>query len=183
MIINIGTKNPSKISAVKEAFKLYPKYRITRFNPVAVESIVSTQPITLNETIKGARHRAKAAFIKCDMSVGIESGLMKVPYSNTGYMDYTVTVIYDGKNYFMGLSPAFEYPKVVVIDILKKKIDSSTSFYKNKLTKHKYIGFSSGIIGALTKGRMIRSEYTRYSIIMAMIQVENKHLYINSGKY
>lgn len=178
MIINIGSRNPSKIAAVKEALKLYLDFKKSKFVVVEVKSIISDQPITLHETIKGARYRAKKSFKNCEYSIGIESGIMKIPYSNTGYMDYTVSVIYDGKNYFMGISPAFEFPKVVINDILKKKTDSSTSFYNNKLTNHKYVGYSNGIIGILTKNRKTRTDYTKDAIIMAMIQVENKKLYI-----
>ena len=108
--INIGTKNPQKIDAVKEVLIEYPDFKDSKINGIAADSKVSEQPKSMDETITGAINRAKNCFLNCDYSIGLESGLMKVPYTKTGYMDFTACAIYDGNKIHLGFSSAFEYP-------------------------------------------------------------------------
>jgi inosine/xanthosine triphosphatase len=106
MKLNVGSKNQTKLIAVKEAVALYPDI----FPNAEVISIVVNveefgHPKSLDETIKGAIDRAKAAFVDCSYSFGIEGGLMAVPYTKTGFMEVGVCAIYDGKECYLGLSP------------------------------------------------------------------------------
>ncbi|HIH31365.1 TPA: inosine/xanthosine triphosphatase [Candidatus Woesearchaeota archaeon] len=178
MIINIGTKNPSKIAAVKEAFLLYNEFNNAEFKEINADPGVADQPISLNEVIEGAKNRAINCFNNCEYSVGLESGLMKIPNTNTGYADICVCVIYDGKNYFLGLGPGLEFPKAIVKDIIENGINAADSAHKNRLTNSKNIGDEEGIVGILTRGIIDRKEYHKYSVIMALLQVLNKELYI-----
>ena len=68
----------------------------------------------MKKVVTGAMDRAKQAFQGCDYSVGIEGGLMKVPYTQTGWMEVAVCAFYNGKRFFLGLSPAYEWPKDVI---------------------------------------------------------------------
>ncbi|GIU70189.1 MAG: NTPase [Candidatus Woesearchaeota archaeon] len=175
--INIGTKNPSKILAVKEAFLLYKEFKNAKFKYLNANSGVSEQPKSLREIIKGAKNRAINSFKDCNYSIGMESGIMSVPELNTGYMDLCICVIYDGKNFFYGAGPGFEFPKKVTEDIIKRNMNASESALKNKLTKSQYVGHDEGIVGILTRGIINRKEYHKYSVIMALIQVLNKKHY------
>lgn len=76
MIIAIGTKNPTKINAVKNAFSKYLK---GEFISVNVPSNVSEQPLSDEETMTGAVNRAKNAreAEKANIGVGLEGGLVK----------------------------------------------------------------------------------------------------------
>lgn len=177
MIINVGSKNQVKINAVKEVLKEYPDFINSQVIGVDTKSDVSTQPKTLDETITGAINRAKNCFIDCDYSIGLESGLMKVPFTKTGYMDVTCCCIFDGKQVHLGLSSAFEYPINVTKLVFEENIDINESFVKNGLTKNEKIGSSEGGIGFLTKGRVKRIDYTKQAIYMALIHLENKELY------
>jgi inosine/xanthosine triphosphatase len=178
MIINIGTINPTKVDSVKEAFSLYDKFNEAKFIPLKVSSNISDQPVTLEETIKGAKNRAVNAFKNCEYSVGLESGLFKVSETNTGYIDICVAVIYDGKNYFIGLGPGLEFPKLVIKDILEKGMNATDSFYKNNFTNKTNIGYEEGIVSIMTCGAIDRKEYHRLSVIMALAQLLNKDKYI-----
>lgn len=178
MKINIGSVNPVKVEAVREAMACYPRFANSEVSALDVKSNVSAQPKSLEETINGAINRAKEAFNGCNYSFGIESGLMHVPKTKTGYMDVCVCAIYDGGNHYLGLSEAFEFPPSVINIIEIKDTEANDAFYRAGLTKKRKIGSEEGAIGLLTNGLITRKEYTKHTIHMAMIQVINKKLYI-----
>lgn len=178
MKINIGSKNKQKIDAVKELLKDYPDFLNVEITAKEVDSGVSHQPQSLEETLAGAIKRAKNSFNDCDYSVGIESGLMKVPETKTGYMDVTACAFYDGKSFHLGLSSAFEYPPAVVKYIFEKGENASVAFRELGLTKSEYIGYEEGILGVLTKNKINRKKYTQEAIRMVLVQLENKELYM-----
>lgn len=78
MRIAVGSKNPAKINAVKAAF-LGDPYDIV---PVDAESGVSDQPMSDDETIKGAVNRAiqAAELGKADIGIGLEGGVHQTSY-------------------------------------------------------------------------------------------------------
>lgn len=177
MIINVGSKNSVKIEAVKEVIKEYPDFKEPIVNGISADSLVSSQPKSLDETIKGAINRAKNSFIDCKLSFGLESGLMKVPETKTGYMDVTVCAIFDGKTIHLGLSSAFEYPIEVTKKVFDDNIDINEAFYVTGLTNNQNLGSQEGAIGYLTKNRILRRDYTKQAIYMALIHLENPDLY------
>ena len=177
MKINVASKNPVKVEAVREVLNIYPN--LANYEVVGIEtnSGVSKQPKPLEETVQGAINRAMAVFNSCVYSFGIESGLMIVPQTKTGSMDFCACAIYDGKNYHLGLSCAFEFPTKVTQMIHEQGIDANEAFYRCGLTIDRMIGSSEGAIGMLTKGRMNRKDYTKQAIQMALIHLENRELY------
>ena len=182
MIINIGSKNKIKIAAVKDAVKLYPDL-FPNVEIVAVDVNVDLfgHPKNLEETIGGAIKRAEESFKGCDYSFGLEGGLMNASSCKTGFMEVGACAIYNGKNFYIGLSPAFEWPKSVVEFILSSKGDASQAFKQLGLTSEEKLGaIPGGIVGFLTKGKLTREDFTKYSIIMALINLENKNLYDDS---
>src|SRR3989344_517192 len=160
MIINVGSKNKVKVGAVEEILKDYTHLARAKISGVDVDSGVSAQPKSFEETIQGAINRAKDSFKDCDYSIGLESGLMNVPHSKSGYMDVCVCAIYDGKEFHIGLSSAWEFPKKeITASILNEGLDINQAMYKAGLTEKKHIGSEEGAIGYFTKGRMDRKEY------------------------
>ena len=80
MKVVVGSKNPVKIQATKEAFeKLWPKKNRSVIG-LEVKSGVSDQPMSDEESIKGASNRAKKALKtgKADFGIGFEGGLHKI---------------------------------------------------------------------------------------------------------
>ena len=102
---------------------------------------------------------------------------MKIPNTKTDYMNVCVCVIFDGKENHIGLSSAFEYPKEVTKLVFKEGLDINQAFYKVGLTKNQKVGSSEGAIGILTKGRVPRKEHPKQAISMALIHLENAHLF------
>ena len=178
MRINIGSQNPVKVDAIRETLREYTIFAGAEINPTQVYSNVSEQPKSLEETIKGAINRAKSAFEQgANLGIGVESGLMTVPYTKTGYMDFCACAIYDGNQAHLGLSSAFEFPKEVTRIILEQDVDANEAAYRANLTGEKKIGSSDGIIGIITKNRVTRKDYTQQAIRMALIHLENPELY------
>lgn len=78
MKVAVGSKNPAKINAVKAAFKK-TDYEIVSID---AESGVSDQPMSDEETIRGAVNRAIEAAEKGEAGIGIglEGGVQQTPY-------------------------------------------------------------------------------------------------------
>lgn len=177
MRINVGSANPIKVEAVKEIIADYDFLIGSEVLSIPIKSEVPEQPLSLEETINGARNRAGNSFRECTYSVGIEDGLMYVPKSITGHMNICVAVFFDGREYYFGISSAFEYPKEVTQLIFQQGLDVDSAFYRCHLTSNPDVGSAEGAIGILTKGRLTRKEYTKQALKMALISLENKERY------
>jgi inosine/xanthosine triphosphatase len=177
MRINIGSKSPPKVVALKELIKDYDFLKNAEVASVDVSSDVSENPMSLKETVEGAINRAKKSFKDCELSFGIEDGLMMVENTKTNYMNICVCAIFDGKEIHLGISSAFEYPKEVIQKVLSDKIDISEAYFRLGISEHRKLGAFEGAVGLLTKGRLLRKEYTKQSITMALIHLENSELY------
>jgi inosine/xanthosine triphosphatase len=179
MKVHVGSKNKTKIQAVKDALVLYPNlFPNPQIKGIDVTVELFGHPKNLQETIEGAIQRAKQAFTNCDISFGIEGGLLEVPYTRTGFMETGICAIYDGKNIYLGMGPAYEWPPEVIKLIRSGKADGSKAFKDLGYTHHEKLGAEKGgITGFLTHGRLTRENFTAYSVIMALIQVERPQLY------
>jgi len=172
MNIKVGSTNGIKIQAVEEILADYPNFKDALVAGLDTPSGVSDQPKSLEETIRGAMNRAKNSFQDCNYSFGLESGLMAVPYTKTGFMDICACAIFNGQDYHLGLSSAWEAPQVVINYILDGE-DMNQAALKAGLTDSLKIGSAEGLIGLLTKGKLTRKEYTKQAVRTAMIHLEN----------
>ena len=175
MKISVGSQNKVKVEAVKEILRDYPHLATAEVISIGTQSGVADQPKSLDETMQGAMNRAKAAWDDCDYSIGLESGLMHVPLSKTGYMDVCVCAIYDGKEFHFGLSSAWEFPdKRIMNFILKEGLDMSQAINKAGMTTNPKVGSEEGAVGILTKGRLDRKAYTKEALRTALIHIDQK---------
>lgn len=180
MIIAIGSTNPIKIMAFDEVIKQYVLLKSARIHPISVSSEVADQPLSLNETVRGAKNRARNAFNGCTgclFSIGIESGLMEVSESKTGFMEFCVCCVYNGQDYYFGQSCAFELPLAIVNLMLKEKKELGEACFLAGYTNNPKLGAAEGLISILTNGRINRKEYTKQAIITALIQIEKTELF------
>lgn len=172
MHIKAGTLNKVKIEALREMLADYPHLCHAHVEGMAIDSGVNDQPKSIDETISGAMNRAKAAFVDCTYAFGIESGLMAVPNTKTGFMDVCVCAIFDGSEYHLGLSSAWEVPKKVMEHMLEGGLDMQQAALKAGFTSNPSVGSAEGLIGIVTKGRLNRKEYTKEAIRTALIHLE-----------
>lgn len=160
--------NPTKIDVVKETFLSYEQYKDAEVLGVEVNVEEFGHPKGIEAISKGAMDRAKQAFNNCDFSVGIEGGLMPMPYSKTGFMEIAVCAIFDGKEFHLGTSPACEWPKKVMDKILNEGLDGSQAIKAAGLTSHPKIGTSTGLVHMLTDGKLNRQTYNKMAVYMAI---------------
>ncbi len=180
MMIAIGSTNRVKIEALEEVLRDYPLLAKAKVASYAVPSGISEQPLFLEETIRGAKNRAKAAYESCpscSYSFGIESGLFEAPGTQTGFLEATICCIYDGKDYHMGISSGFEVPPKVLSLVLEKKLDLNQACFETGITQDKTLGAGEGLVGLLTRGRLTRKAYTKQSIVTALVQIEHLDWY------
>ncbi|MFH1054250.1 MAG: inosine/xanthosine triphosphatase [Candidatus Woesearchaeota archaeon] len=177
MIIKIGSNNPNKVDALKEALNDYDFISDPEVTGVEVPTKVSDQPKSLAETMQGAMNRAKGAFQDCELSFGIEDGIVEIPNTKSGYMNACICAIYDGKQFHLGLGSMFEYPPEAIKIVLSEDVDLNNAVHRMNMTDNPRVGHSEGIISLLTKGIVDRKEYTKQAIRTAMIHLQNKDLY------
>jgi inosine/xanthosine triphosphatase len=175
MIISLGSKNPVKLKALETAFNsFYEKNKLSFFN-FEVPSFVPDQPIGLEETILGASNRAYNVFNKkeCILGCGIESGIFKDPLEDI-YYNTTVCVLFDGEKFFKGIGPAFKLPEKASRLLINQNMELDAAVMESGYTTNKRIGYSQGLIGILSKGKVDRMSYTVPAVQMALISYINK---------
>ena len=177
MIFNIGSKNPVKIEAVKDVLRDYPALEIDQINSIEVSLETPEQPFGWKDIVEGSNERARKSFTNCSYSIGLESGLIKLPYSKTRSYDVCVCSIFEGYYYFFGISGGFEVPKKLVDSVKEKGINLSQSCYEYGLSPDEDIGSREGLIGHLTKKRIDRKEQIKQALQMALTKLENPDLY------
>lgn len=180
MRISVGSLNPVKIKAVNEISELvFNNQKIDIFG-IDVSSGVSKQPLSLEEIVIGARNRAKNAMLatNSDLAIGLEAGIIKVPYTLTGWIDYAYCAILDKKGtYTMGSSPGFEYPPIVIHRVLNENMEVGDVF--DDLVKEKNVKQKQGAIGVLSHGLYNRLEFLKAAVLMAFVPrlEKNRKLY------
>lgn len=171
MIVAVGSKNPVKINAVKNAFSHY--FDDVKVVGVDAASDVNDQPMSAEETVEGAKNRARNAFANCDYAVGIEGGLIKYPTS-TGRILTATVAIYDGKDFFLGATPLLDLPSRVVKQVLD---GSELGPLFDKITGIENYKQHLGAVGFLTKGIIPREKALEQGIIMALCPLLNREIY------
>ncbi|MFC2134145.1 inosine/xanthosine triphosphatase [Bacteroidota bacterium] len=176
MKVLVGSENPVKLEAVKEAFTKY--FGDVEIIGIGVESHVPAQPVN-DETYIGAQSRAihlkelnEKDNLGGDYFVGIEGGIAE---EFDKWFAFGAMCIMDKKGRIgLGTSPHFELPKEVAEKLLSgielgDVIDELTSTENSK--QHK------GAIGFFTNGVMNRKELYMYGLIVAMIPFLHEQLY------
>lgn len=151
MKIGIGSKNPVKINAVKEAFhSINTSYLFQAF---AAPSLVSEMPFSDDETIQGASNRAAFCLEddQCDIGVGLEGGVTETSYGlcvcNWGVL------IPRGKQPIIAGGGRFFLPKEISARLRDgEELGPVMDDYAQKL----HVRTKEGAIGIFTNGRITR---------------------------
>jgi inosine/xanthosine triphosphatase len=168
MKIILGSKNPVKLQAVQEVIETIPYFAASTIHAIKADSGVPDQPHGLEETIRGAQNRSKEAFTHGDLGIGLESGIIPVPLTQTGYMNLTACVIFDGSSFHTGLGPAFELSLEVTRWVIEQGLELDQAVCAAGMSDNPRIGYDQGIIGIMTKGRVTRMEYSKPAVLMAL---------------
>ncbi len=167
MLFVVGSVNSAKVSATEEAVRETTTLLYARVVAIPAPSGVSDNPLSLEETIQGAKNRAKYALEAhgdASHGIGIESGLMEAPGTSTRL--FTTSVFAPSimeKTGLPGLSCGFEVPPEILALVRDQKMDLSQACLAAKISSNPKIGSTEGLIGILTRGRIDRKEYSKTS--------------------
>ncbi|HVZ58518.1 MAG TPA: inosine/xanthosine triphosphatase [Patescibacteria group bacterium] len=174
MKVAVGSKNPVKIAAVKEAFvKVWPD-REFEFIGTEVDSGVPDQPMSDNESIIGATNRALRAksFVSADYGVGLEGGIQKI---GEKYFDCGWIVVIDKKGQ-RGIDSSIRMevpPKMMELihqgTELGKVVDI---VFRTNNAKH-----NQGHFGLMTGNAITRKEGYRDGVITALAAFINPDIF------
>ncbi len=173
MKVLVGSKNPVKIDAVKEALENY--FADVEVIGYKVESNVPDQPFN-DETFYGAENRTfelkkinEQQNINADYFVGIEGGISKV--FNRWFAYGVVCIMNAEGDKGFGTSAHFELPEKVITEIKNgKELGAVMDEIQNEQnTKQK-----KGAIGYFTNGKMTRKDLYIPGIITALIPFLHK---------
>lgn len=172
--VAIGSKNPVKIEAVKEAFqKVWPDKKF-EFVGVEVSSGVPDQPMSDEESIKGATNRATRAksAVEADFGVGLEGGLQKI---GERWFDCGWIVVIDNEGKAgVGSSLRLEAP-TKMMEFIHQGIELgkvNDILFKIENSKH-----DQGHFGLMTNNVIKRKEGYRDGIIAALAAFMHPELF------
>jgi len=206
--VRVGTENQAKLAAVRSAlasFTLRPDS--LEILGVQVSSGVPDQPIGWAEVIAGARNRARAALASgpCALAVGIEDGLVELPFPpepGSGedprareQADSVYNVgcawVTDGERDGTGFSAGFAYPPACLVPAFRDRQPIGDLFDSLWRAERGLFdvgtggasrssgpsGRQGGNIGQLTQGRLDRSTYGAQAILCALVPFLHADLY------
>ncbi len=163
--VAVGSRNPIKIAAVKNAFiQLFPEDS-WEFEGVDVSSGVSHQPLTEKQTITGAHNRAVKALtqLDADFGVGLEGGMQEI---SGKWFDCGWIVVRD-RNGIEGIASSVRMlvPKKFMQHIHRgKELGHVTDLlFDTKNSKH-----DIGYFGLMTRGVLTREKEYTDAVIAAM---------------
>jgi len=172
MMIVVGSKNQVKVLAVREVLADYPIFSGFEVAGVSVETGVKDQPLSIEETVRGAKTRAENAYRQGSLAIGLESGLMPLPGSED-IMDVCFCSFYNGERHHVGMSCGFVIPREVAKHIYEEGMDLTQAMSAAGYSDNPSLGEAEGAIGIFTGGRITRKEYTRQAVITALVPLTN----------
>lgn len=150
--VAVGSRNPVKIAAVRAVLaRIAPGAEVSG---VAVSSEVPDQPWGDEETIRGARTRARAALaaLDADLAVGLEGGVVAEPDGGVRSCAWAVAVARDGRE-GTGGSLAMPLPPAVAA-LLREGVELGHAM--DRLTGATNTKHAGGAVGVLTRGLIDR---------------------------
>jgi inosine/xanthosine triphosphatase len=171
MKINVGSANPVKINAARDAFLHF--CREARVTGIEVDAGVSEMPMTDEECIKGAVNRAKKAIGDGDYGVGLEGGVDDTEHG----MFLTGWAAVVSKDGWIGLGNS---GKLLLPEIIAKRIREGEELgpVMDEVTGIANVKRNKGAIGFFTDNVMDRTKSFENSIVLAMARFVKEDMYV-----
>jgi inosine/xanthosine triphosphatase len=173
-IVTVGSVNPVKISAATKAFTTVWPNIIWQVSGIEIASGVSSQPMSDDESIKGARNRALGAQQKteADYGVGIEGGIQPIGdlWFDCGWM---VVVNRSGIEGIGSTARIITPPKMISLIKQGKELGYVVDELFNTVNaKH-----NDGHFGLMTNQAITRTSGYRDGVIMALVRFLHPELW------
>lgn len=167
LLIGVGSTNPVKILAVQDAVQFVLQRRVDtqtfvqpEFIGVAVESGVAAQPFTDEETLTGARNRARAVLAAnptVQIAIGLEGGVFEAANQQIWSTVWVCVLDREGQERVAN-GMRFILPEEIQAGL---RTGQELGDVMNELTARTNVKHNEGMIGILTGGAIPRaSEYS-----------------------
>ncbi len=172
--ITVASRNPVKLRAALSAFQqIFPQQPFTA-SGVAVPSGVPDQPMSVSETMQGARNRAenaRAAQPASDFWVGIEGGIDDTPLGMICFA--RVHILSREGQVGLGQTAVFYLPREAA-ELVRAGMElghADDQVFQRDNSKQ-----ANGAIGILTDDVVDREAYYVHAVIMALVPFKNPTL-------
>ncbi|EPW6927277.1 inositol monophosphatase [Vibrio parahaemolyticus] len=162
----IASLNPAKINAVKSAFQSAFPQQAFEFVGISVPSEVADQPMTNEETHRGAVNRVKNAKVEmptADFYVGLEAGI-------EGNVTFAWMVIESDTHRGESRSASLMLPPEVLAQLTDA---NELGDVMDKVFGTENIKQKGGAISLLTQNQLTRSSVYHQALILALIPFTN----------
>ncbi len=163
--IVVGSTNPTKINSTKAAFEaVWPDERF-EVTGVSVESGVSDQPMSEEETIRGAKNRARTVRLRhqADYTVGLEGGLWQI--NGDWFESGWIAVLDADGNFGIGSTPVIEMPPRLLEKILAGQ---ELGEIIDEITGRQDVAKQEGFFGIMSNGALGRTAALKDGVIFAL---------------
>ncbi|HEX9913390.1 MAG TPA: inosine/xanthosine triphosphatase [Candidatus Bathyarchaeia archaeon] len=178
MKVAVGSPNPLKAEAVREAFGMFfDKVEVVSFE---VASEVRPFPVGDTEIIAGAANRAKGAKASCpgcDYSVGIEGGVVEFAGR---WFDRNYVVVLKGNHMGVGCSAGYEIDESILRQINPESDDSKKVV--DQIVGGENVFNGIGVIGVLTRRSLTRKDVIRDATVCALTSFVTPWLYSDKNR-
>lgn len=172
MKVVIASQNPVKVGAVREAFSLQFPGKVIEYLPATVESGVSDQPLSDDETRRGARNRARNAgelIPDSNFWVGLEGGIDTIDDDLMAFAWMAVLGpggrIGEARTVTLPLPPAVQQ----LVEQGMELGDANDRVFSTVNSKHR-----GGAFGLLTNGLYTREGVYTEALVVALVPFVNR---------
>ncbi len=174
--VAVGSLNPVKIAAVRNAFTAVFPEETWEITGIAIDSGVSHQPLSEHETITGARNRAQKALneLGADFGVGLEGGMQEI---DGDWFDCGWIAVIDTRG-LQGLSSSvrMEVPQKFITHIQQgTELGHVTDLLFDTQNSKQDIGY----FGLMTQGVLTREKEYTDAVVAALTRFIHPHLFEN----
>ncbi len=181
MRIIIASMRTPKINGVRKAFQALSTvhgfdFSNLSFETADVASGVPDTPMTIAETMTGARNRAERSFQtdgnKRVLSLGVEGGLFT--HNDKIFLQSWVCV-FTGKLFHFGGSGAVELPIPLAQDVVERGIELGVAI--DSFARRSNVRSGAGTFGILTKDMISREDSFEQAAIFALTPYFHSAMY------
>ncbi|EGX96837.1 NTPase [Cordyceps militaris CM01] len=173
----VASKNPLKALATEDGFnKMFPDGRFT-FEAVSTESGVAVQPLSDEETLRGAVNRARNARALAPAAeywVGLEGGVQHAVDGGEEVLAFAwIAVLHRDGSLGRARTATFFLPRETT-RLLRDGLelgDADNVLHGRTNSKHE-----TGTVGILTGDVVTRRSYYAEAVVLALIPFKNKQL-------